>query len=443
MATASLSPGEIRQPQVSDKAEFNIPRAHAYFWFVVIWLIYLLDIADRAVLSAVLPAFKEQWGLSDTQVGIVAIPMTLMLAVLVIPAGAFVDKWSRKGMISIMVTIWSLGSWSRAWATNMNHLLLSHLFLGAGEAGYNPAGYALIGAWFPQKLRGTMVGLFNSAQALGAFGGMALAGFIMVNWGWQHVFGVLAIPGLVLAGLILFAPDYKAKKVGVAEAAVKVSYGEVLRFIGRSRTVLMLYAFQFTIAIWAAVFGGWVAFFFIRYFQQDIATAAYIAGIVGLLACLGAPTFGWLSDKLSIRYVNGRILGAIIAVIGYTLFWTISLGTGMVQGPLVIGVLGWALGNFCMAGQWGTVVAAVMDLMPPPYRGTGQSFIPVGLYLMASIMGVIVGAMSDQMGLVNALMICVWVSAVPSMIMLVASARTYAADLAKTKALGEFKLAGA
>ena len=43
----------------------------------------------------------------------------------------------------------------------------SRILVGAGEAGYNPAGYALIAAWYPQRMRGFMVGVFDMAQPLG------------------------------------------------------------------------------------------------------------------------------------------------------------------------------------------------------------------------------------------------------------------------------------
>ena len=103
----------------------------------------------------------------------------------------------------------------RAWQNPMASLLAARILVGAGEAGYNPAGYALIAAWYPQRLRGTMVGLFNMAQPLGVGLGLIMGGRIpgCSSFGWRAVFGVLALPGIVLALLMLFAPDYKTRRV--------------------------------------------------------------------------------------------------------------------------------------------------------------------------------------------------------------------------------------
>jgi MFS transporter, Spinster family, sphingosine-1-phosphate transporter len=441
MTSAAPKVVEVKEPQVGEKAELNISRPKAWGWFLVVFFIYFLDMADRGVLTAALPVLKPLWKLTDTQIGLIGVPGMLAMAILVIPSGYLVDKWSRKYMTTIMVTIWSAASWSRAWAQNATDLAVAGTFLMAGEAGYNPAGYSLLGAWFPQKQRGRVIGLFNMAQALGAFGGLAVAGYILANYGWQAIFGVFAIPGFIFGLIMIFAPDYKAKKVDASGAQVaKVSYKEVLKYVGGSPTLIALYVFQVFVYIWSGVFGGWITFYFIRYFKLDAPTAAVTAGLIGLLACLGAPSIGALSDFLTRRYVNGRIRAAMISVVLYTFFWSLSILTGYAQGPLLLGVGFWVCAHFCMAGQWGTVVTAVMDIMPPPYRAIGQSFIPVGQYAILAVSGLVTGMLSDALGLINTMSLLLYVSSIPCVLLLIVAWRNYARDLAKCKACGQFEM---
>ena len=124
-------------------------KAKYHFWFIIISLIYLFDIADRSIISAVIPAVKAAFGLSDASVGMLGSIMYLSLGVLVVPAGILVDRWSRKYMIAIMVGIWSFATWWTGLARSFGQIVLTWLFVGAGESGYNPAGYSLIGAWYP------------------------------------------------------------------------------------------------------------------------------------------------------------------------------------------------------------------------------------------------------------------------------------------------------
>ena len=189
-----------------------MPPLKTNFWFTVIFLIYAVDWADRSLISAVLPSIKEEFGLSDAKVGMMSGFLFIGLGLLAVPTGLLVDRFSRKYMIVIMTSVWSAAIWSMGMATSFAGLAISRLGVGAGEAGYNPAGYALISAWYPRRIRGLMVGIFNIAQPLGGGLGAVLAGWITFHYGWRSVFGIMAIPGFILAALMLFAPDYKTVK---------------------------------------------------------------------------------------------------------------------------------------------------------------------------------------------------------------------------------------
>lgn len=145
----------------------------------------------------------------------------LDLALLAVPCGLAVDRFSRKYMIALMTLLWSAATWSTGLARSYTELVLARVLVGAGEAGYNPAGYALIAAWYPARVRGTMVGLFNAAQPIGVSVGVIAAGYLAASYGWRAVFGVLAIPSILLALAMLFAPDYKVRKIAQPEHSEK------------------------------------------------------------------------------------------------------------------------------------------------------------------------------------------------------------------------------
>jgi len=66
----------------------------------------------------------------------------LGLAALAVPCGIAVDRFSRKYMISLMTVVWSIATWSTGLASSFAALVSARIVVGAGEAGYNPAGYA-------------------------------------------------------------------------------------------------------------------------------------------------------------------------------------------------------------------------------------------------------------------------------------------------------------
>ena len=66
-----------------------------------------------------------------------------------------------------------------------------------------------ISAIFPEKHRARVMGLWNASIPLGAAMGIALGGIIAERFGWRHAFGIVALPGLLVALLFFGIKDYK------------------------------------------------------------------------------------------------------------------------------------------------------------------------------------------------------------------------------------------
>ena len=100
--------------------------------------------------------------------------VTWAVLVLTIPISVLVDRWSRKKSIGIMAALWSLACAACAFTKNFGQLFVARTALGVGEAGYVPAGYAMISAYVPEEKRSTMNGIWNAAYPLGASLGIVL-----------------------------------------------------------------------------------------------------------------------------------------------------------------------------------------------------------------------------------------------------------------------------
>lgn len=427
---------------INKEPELKMGRGKAYFWFGVITVIYWFDVADRSAINAVFPAIKQEYGLSDTQLGLLISAFSVVAAGLAPLTAWLVDRWSRKYMIAIMTAVWSFFTWFTGQVNSFRWLLFARTGVGAAEAGYNAGGAALISAWFPQKIRGRMFGIFNMAQPLGSFLGMGLAGLLAVKFGWRSAFGILALPGIFLAGLILFAPDYKTKKVeatGVKEVRPKVR--EVLRYTIHSPTLLLSYlAYAFSSAWYLGGYMTWTPTFFGRTYNMDMGQAALVVIYIGLTAMIGPLLGGWFSDYLVKRTSNGRAWAGAVFMSLSLILWTFSLVLSMQKaGVFLVGSL-WALGYLFMSGSWGMSTTIRAELSPPHYRGsvagiTGLVVLPFGI-----IMGPVSGALSDAFGLSTALLIILVVFEGLTVLCFLGMAKLYHRDVAKLKALGVFEL---
>ena len=403
-------------------------------WFAVIWLIYLIDYADRFAISVVLTPIQQEFGLSDSQLGLLSGALFFGLAVLAIPSGMAIDRFSRKYMISLMTTVWSMATYVTGIVTTYSGLLLARVFVGAGEAGYNPAGYALIAAWYPRRLHGTMVGLFNTAQPLGIAVGMVAAGFIAEHYGWRVVFGVLAIPGLILAVVMLFAPDYKVKKAepGVdtgSNSTVRPGVGETLRFIYCNRTLKLIYLAQVPITFWIMSINIWAPTLLVRHFGVSLSNAGLLMLGPCVVAALGAIFGGWLSDRVARNNPRARVT----ICIGFIAIGLLFMGPGMIALTadaisihVFMGLGGLAM--FFAVGNWGTLVTAGLDQSPAHYRASIQSFLPLFQAVAIMVTSIVTGFLSQHYGLPVTLTITTLVGTSVAIIILLFARNSYDRD---------------
>ncbi len=104
--------------------------ATTHSWFAVIWLIYLIDWADRFAISAVLPSIQQEFSLNDAQLGLMSGSLFLGLAILAVPCGLAVDRFSRKYMITLMTLVWSVATWSTGLAKSFGGLVAARILVG-------------------------------------------------------------------------------------------------------------------------------------------------------------------------------------------------------------------------------------------------------------------------------------------------------------------------
>ncbi len=177
--------------------------------FALLFLLYLFDYIDRLVVVSLFPFLKLDWGLTDTQCGLLVAAVSWSIVVFTLPVSVLVDRWSRRKSISIMCVLWSLATAACAFTTQFYQLFFARVFIGLGESGYAPGGLPMISAVFPEKSRARIMGIWNASIPMGAAMGIALGAIIAERFGWRHTFGIVALPGLLVAVLFLWTKDYR------------------------------------------------------------------------------------------------------------------------------------------------------------------------------------------------------------------------------------------
>ena len=187
----------------------GLTKKYSWYVFGLLFLLYLFDYMDRLVIVSLFPFLKLEWGLSDTQCGLLVSAVYWSILIFSFPGAVLVDRWSRKKSIGLMAVFWSLATLACAFTRNFTHLFFARTAIGIGEAGYAPGGAAMISALFPQERRAKILGLWNASIPLGSALGIVIGGFVAEHYGWRHAFGLVALPGLVIALLFFGIKDYQ------------------------------------------------------------------------------------------------------------------------------------------------------------------------------------------------------------------------------------------
>ena len=131
-----------------------------------------------------------------------------------------------------MGTVWSGATAACAFAPGYLALLLGRIGIGVGQAGFGPAGLALLAASFPAERRATVLGVFQVGAPVGLVTGAVVGSLVSAHWGWRAAFLAVALPGLVLALLALRLRDYRSVPEPSRGRAAAVMLGRARSALG-------------------------------------------------------------------------------------------------------------------------------------------------------------------------------------------------------------------
>jgi MFS family permease len=425
----------------SDRYLFG-PR-QAWFAYVMTVALMIVDYVDRQVIVSMFPYLKAQWSLSDKELGLLVSVVSITVAVFGIPVAWIADRFSRVKSIVVMAVLWSLACISCMFAQNYVQLLAARAVVGLGEAGYGSVGAAMVATHFPQRMRGGLLGGFFASASVGSVLGVILGGVIAARWGWQAAFGIVGIPGLVLALTYLFVRDYKTVNVAgrnpASFGAGLVGRGVLFKSIFRSRTARWVCIGAAAQLIAVSALWSWLPSYLNRIYGVSPDKAGMQAALVVLAGALGSVILGAIVDRAGVRRTGDRFVA--IAAMSVTTMLVLVFAFGAKQFGIILSqnaqfslIL---LGGFFATCTVGPAAAIVIDVIHPGVRSTGASILSLFQNLFGLAMGpVIAGTLSDVIGLEGALALTPLTCIIAALAFLFAR-NDYATDKAQITRLAE------
>src|SRR6516165_7291323 len=169
----------------------------------VLVAVNILNFYDRHVIGALTEPIRKEFGLSDSQVGLIGSAFIWLYALVGLPLGRIADSSSRKKLLAGGMLVWSALTGVAATATNFTMLLLSRLRFAVGEAVVAPAATSWIGDLFPAVERSRPLALFMLGVPVGGALSYFFSGPVAQAYGWRAAMVLAAAPAVILIPLLL------------------------------------------------------------------------------------------------------------------------------------------------------------------------------------------------------------------------------------------------
>ncbi len=286
----------------SGNQKFTITPSYRIYVLGLLLAVYLFSFLDRQILSVLLEAIKQEFQLTDTQLGLLGgMAFALFYSTLGIPIAWMADRYNRRNIIAIAMALWSAMTALCSMATGFISLFLARVGVGVGESGGMPPSYSLISDYFPPERRGTALAVLGMGVPLGVLVGFLVGGWVNEFFGWRAAFMVVGIPGIILALIlrITLREPPRGQFDTQKQRGRAPSLLSTVRYLWQRPACrhLTLAASLYGLSGWGA--GMWQPPFFMRVHGMGSGEAGtWLAFVFGLSGATGSMLGGVVGDRL-------------------------------------------------------------------------------------------------------------------------------------------------
>jgi EmrB/QacA subfamily drug resistance transporter len=392
------------------------PNPKRWSILAVLCIVLFIISIDNTVLNLAIPSISEGLGATTSQLQWVVDMYTLVFASLLITTGTIGDRFGRKKLLTLGLSLFGLGSLGAAFSNSTSMLIGFRALLGVAGAMIMPSTLSIIiNVFTDHHERARAIAIWSSIFSIGAGIGPIIGGFLINSFHWSSVF-LLNVPIVLigLTGAILLVPESKDERAprpdflgvvlsivgllalifavisagerGFADRLVWISFAVAVVFLAgfmgwenRSENpMLPLHFFKnrsFSGANAGLTISSFAMMGSMYFFSQYLQTILGYSPILAAVSMFPMTPAVFLFTMLSVR-VDRRLgtkktmsLGLLLSGLGFFLFSQFAgLNTPYWQVLLVQIVLGSGIG-FTMS----PATNSIMSSLPPNRAGIGSA----------------------------------------------------------------------
>ncbi|HKT96159.1 MAG TPA: MFS transporter [Paraburkholderia sp.] len=383
----TASPGAGRNAAAPNASPSTTPSTVPYiergtraFWHASLALLFA-GYATFSLLYCVqplLPAFSETFGVSPAQSSLSLSFTTAALACAIFVAGFVSEGWSRRGMMTVSLTVSSLFTLAVAFVPHWHTLLVLRTLEGIALGGVP----AVAMAWLAEEMHpeglGLSMGLYVGGTAIGGMAGRVITGICTDLFGWRVAVAVIGVLGLasMFAFRALLPPSrHFAPKSGLGFAHHRAAL--MRHFMRPGLPVLFALGF--------VLMGSFVTLY--NYIGYRLIAAPYnmsqaAIGAIFLVYLTGVVASPW-SGRMADKFGRSPVLIAAIVLMLTGVVLTMFASLAMIATGICCLTVGFFAGHAVASGWVGRLAREA--------KGQAAALYLLAYYLGSSIVGSIGG----------------------------------------------------
>ncbi len=337
------------------------------FSLLVITISHTLTHVAGSIQAGILPAIKQEFALTNQQIGIITAIPPLLQALFTMPAGLLSDRLGARKLIALSIGMAAAGALLAGFTRDIVMFTVATALLTLNSTFFHPPAGSYVTRNTPPKERSKVLGILDSGGIFGfALGPFSITIFMeMMGYSWRQLYILWVIPILLGFGVLFFVKPEPSETSTATEKPLKET--------GEEPSLLSTNMIFFLLSAGIRALGGAMTLAFLSIYLAEskgwsLASIGLMLGASRLVGLFAAPLGGGIASRI------GEKKCAVTALLAsYTCF----LAAFLMKGTLPFMLL-YVSYNFLAMIAMPATQAITARLSPKKKMGTGYAlfFLP-------------------------------------------------------------------
>ncbi|WP_436346493.1 MFS transporter [Natronorubrum sp. FCH18a] len=347
-------------------------------------LAFFATMVGRLAISPVVPIIIEEFGVSNSVVGVALTGMWMAYFASQFPSGILADRFGERPVILVAVGGTAIASVFLALAPAFVLFVIGTIVLGGVAGLHYSVATTLLTRTYEEI--GAAIGVHNSGGPAAGLIAPPIAAWIGVRYGWRPAVAIgaaMAVPVFVLFAWRVRPTEPRRPDQPMAE---RLQLEAVLELLSRPRIVFPICLAVGGAFVWQAT-ASFLPTFLVEHRGQSTELAGVVFGGYFVVQAVTQVGVGAVSDRYGRDFATAGCM--VLAVVGFALLIAVPGTVAIVTAVILVGTgLGWGA----------ALLPRFMDVLSEAERGAGFGLIRTVYGFIGALGSVATGLLADLFG---------------------------------------------